>query len=546
MIPSIFKILSVDKRLLWGAMIFLIGSEAMPLAYPILFQRMIDGALNQMTSSLPYWIMLYACVVLLHSLFLYFRIFLGQCMAFKATHGLRLRLFEHLKKIPIQYFQKTPVGNTLTRLGSDTDSCGSFYSDGFLELFSNLALLLFSILVMFSYDARLALMTMVFFPFMVGISAWFRILFRKLQYQYRNELSSLNSFLQESLSGLSIIRVFARQEWILEQFRTINQNYKKISLLYAKRYAGFFPIVQSFSDLSLVACYAGVLIIIKDESLSAGTITAFAWIASIYTRPLREISDRINTLQSAMAAGDRIQEFLEIPVDPSVHAPLVDLDPAAQRSIEFRNVHFAYRKDQPVLKDLSFSISRGSRVALVGMTGCGKSTVLNMLLKFVEPSQGTVFLQGSPIGSIPTSQLFQKIAWLGQDTYLFPGTLKDNIVLGQEFNGDRLQDVCRSAQIFDWIESLPHGMETVVGPHGQDLSMGQRQLVAYARVLYQSPEILLLDEPTASIDSQTEHALNKALEEVLKNRTALIVSHRPATIAACDRILILHQGKIHP
>jgi ATP-binding cassette subfamily B protein len=547
MIRRITKILRPNSRLLMSALVALFFAESFPFLYPLVLRQIIDGSV--FAGDFPLllrWIFLYSGVVVAHSLFLYLRILFGQHLAIGTTHALRLRMFAHLQKLPLQYFQKTPVGGLMTRLTNDVDAFGALFSDGFLELFSNVTLLIFSMAVMLWMDWRLGLATLIFFPVLLAISAWFRTRFRTLQSQYRAELASLNSFLQESLNGLGVVRVFGKQQWLLGFFRNRNDAYTHVSLRYGRRYAGFFPLVQTFSDLSLVSCYVAAIWLIGRGELTAGTLAAFAWIASIYSRPLRDLSDRINTLQNALAAGDRVVEFLETPPEPApVGSGIVSkLEHHGSNALDFKNLQFAYNPGNNVLHGISFSVPVGARVALVGPTGCGKSTCLQLILRFLEPASGSIDLFGVPLGQIQATELHRQIAWLGQDPFLFPGTIAENISLGRAWNEVLFLDICKRAQILKMIESFPLGRNTLVGTGGTELSSGQRQLVAYARALYQDPAILLLDEPTASIDASTEWELNLALQELLQGRTALIVSHRASSIAVCDRVICMRQGTI--
>jgi len=544
MIRKALKTLAPNPKILGATMVALVIGEIFPFLYPMILARILDGAsLHGHPAMLAKLLGLYAGVVILHSLFFYVRMVLAQALSISTTHNLRLKIFTHLQHLPLPYFQRTPVGTLMTRATSDVDSFGSMFSDGILELFANLALLLFSIAFMLWQNWVLGLATLVFFPIMIVISAWYRKQFHSIQTRYRSELSALSAFLQESLNGIGIIQSFRKQTWLANLQRKRNDSYIAVSRQYALRYAGFFPLIQSFSDLSLLACYTGGVYMISRGQLSAGTITAFAWYASIYSRPLRDISDRINTLQATIAAGDRVHELLATATeDDSTESRILTIrtDSAA---IKFQNVQFAYHPTQPVLRDLSFLVPQGSRTALVGPTGCGKTTSMQLLLRFLEPQAGNIEIFGTPIAKIQRHSLHQHIAWLGQDPFLFPGTLRENICMGATFDTARFADICTRAQLTELLQEID-AETTLVGTGGRELSSGQRQLVAYARTLYQDPEILLLDEPSASLDAQTEQRLQLALQELLRNRTALLITHRPSSIAVCDQVFLLHEGAI--
>ena len=520
-------------------------AEVFPFLYPWVLGKVLDGpAIRGDMPELRKWILFYCLFVAVHASTLFTRFLLGQRLSIETAHRLRLRVFAHLQKLPISFFQRNPIGSLITRLTSDVENFGSMFSEGFLELFSNVALLLFSVVFMLRQDLRLGLATLTFFPAMVIVSAYFRKRFRALQAKLRSELAGLNGFLQESFNGVGIIQAFRKQRWLTGLFDARNEAYRHTARNYAGRYAGFFPIVQSLSDFSLLACYAAGIWFIGKGELSVGTMAAFAWYASIYSRPLRDLSDRINTLQTAFACGDRVIDFLATPCEQAIEGRLRLTVRDDVPAIRLDGVHFAYQPEKPVLKGISLEIARGTTAALVGPTGCGKSSTLNLLVRFAKAQQGSVSLFGIPVADIATDSLRQHVAVLAQDPFLFPGSIRDNVCLGRPFDEVRFADTCRRAQLTSWLERLPAQDATVVGTGGQELSSGQRQLVAYARALYQDPAILILDEPSSSIDALTEHLLQQALKELLQGRTALLVTHRIASIAACQRVFLMDDGRI--
>jgi len=538
-------ILRPDKKLLLAALMVLLLTEIFPFLYPLLLSKLLDGkALHGNQAQLLHLLLIYVACVLGHSVFLYLRFLFGQLLSIQTTHKLRCALFSHLQRMPLKFFQRTPVGNLMTRMTSDVDAFGALFNDGFLELFSNVVLLVFSISFMLWQNWFLGLATVSILPLMMLTSTFFRSRFRDLQKQLRAELANLNAYLQESMNGVAIIQAFRRIPLFQQRFLVRNNIYIDISKQYARRYAGFFPIVQGLSDLSLLACYCAGIWLISKGNISAGTMAAFAWYASIYSRPLRDISDRINTIQNALVAGDRVLDLLN--QDEEEHgSSRVQLNPGtASLAVQFRDVHFAYHVDKPVLRGLNFQVAKGSTVALVGLTGCGKSTTLQLLLRFMEVTQGSIEVFGVPVQDIESESFHAHVAWLGQDPFLFPGTIRENICLGRDFDAVRFASVCERAQIQAMLENLDAKEQTRVGTGGQELSTGQRQLVSYARTLYQDPEILLLDEPSASIDASTEQQLHLALRELLQGRTAILVTHRTASVSACDQVLVLDQGLI--
>lgn len=537
--------LSPRPGLLTGASVSLLLAELFPFCYPLVLAQALDQ-LQGKANPIAWEILLFAylSVVALHSISLYMRIYLGQRLSIECNHNLRKRVFSHLQRLPLKAIQKTPVGNWMSKVTNDTETYGNIFSEGILELGSNLALLVFSIAFMLVLDWKLALATMVTLPFMIFVSAWFRSQFRNLQARFRESLAGLTGFLQEALNGIEIVQVFRKQSLVYQEFESTNRAYMDLSLRYATRYAGFFPLIQSLSDLSLIACYTAGIWLIASGNISIGMLAAFAWYASIFSRPLRDISDRINSIQTSLAAGDRVREFLALPQDQQSAKTENQSNRNSDVAIHFEQVHFHYEPGKPVLQGIDFALLRGSTTALVGTTGCGKSTTLQLLTGFLIPTSGQVRVFGECPSAIDNDSLHEEVAWLSQEPFLFAGTLVENICLGREFDELKFRKVCLQSQIQALMERLPQGKDTKVGSGGYEISSGQKQLVAYARALYQDPAILLLDEPSSAIDSDTGHKLETALVELLKGRTALIVSHRLSSTMICDRVLVMDAGRI--
>lgn len=539
------RTLSPRPALLSGASVSLLLAELFPFCYPLILAQTLDQ-LQGKANPIAWDILLlaYLTVVVLHSISLYLRIYLGQRLSIECNHNLRKRVFTHLQRLPIQVIQKTPVGNWMSKVTNDTETYGNIFSEGILELGSNLALLVFSIAFMLVLDWKLALATMVTLPFMIFVSAWFRNQFRYLQARFRESLAGLTGFLQEALNGVEIVQVFRKQNLVYQEYESTNRAYMDLSLRYATRYAGFFPLIQSLSDLSLIACYTAGIWLIASGNISIGMLAAFAWYASIFSRPLRDISDRINSIQTSLAAGDRVREFLALPYEQQEAIPPGRFRKDSDAAIQFEQVHFNYEPGKPVIQGIDFLLRAGSTTALVGTTGCGKSTTLQLLNGFLTPCSGQVGVFGENPCTVSPDTLHKEVAWLSQEPFLFAGSLLENICLGREYDELKFRKVCLQSQIQTLLERLPHGKDTKVGSGGHEISSGQRQLVAYARALYQDPAILLLDEPSSAIDSDTGHKLETALVELMKGRTALIVSHRLSSAMICDRVLVMEAGRI--
>lgn len=545
MIHRHLEILAPNRLLLWGALVSLGLAELFPFCYPLLLSQTLDqlnGSVVAIAGSTL--LTVYLGTVVLHSLVLYMRVYLGQRLSLDCNHRLRKTMFRHLQHLPMPLYQKTPIGKWMSRIINDTESYGNIFSEGLLELVSNVALLLFSMVFMLVLDWRLGLATMLFFPAMVLVSSWYRSHFRNLQLRFRESLAGLTAFLQEAINGVGLVQAFRRQSHMNRELHVVNSHYMGLSLSYANRYAGFFPLIQGLSDLSLVACYAMGLWLIAGDQISVGMLAAFAWYASIYSRPLRDISERVNSLQTSLASGQRVREFLELPSDPLDNTGRELVPSLKDNALAMDAVHFGYDPSRPVLNDLCFALPVGTSAAIVGQTGCGKSTTLQLLIAFLKPDQGRVLIFGRNVQEWSRQSLHRNMAWLAQEPFLFAGSLRENICMGTPYEEERFRQVCQQAQISGLLEALPQGELTLVGTGGQEISVGQRQLVAYARTLYQDPAILLLDEPSASIDASTGYELQVALRTLLRGRSAIMVTHRLASALICDKVFVMDQGKI--
>ena len=522
------------------AMLFLVITETFPFLYPLLLKNILD-ALNQ-GINLKSYAVIYAIILIVHTLLLYGKTFFGVLISANATYTLRKKLIYHINSISLLDVRKYSTGNWISRLSADMDVLGVMFRDGILELVSNALLLAFSIAFMFWQEPRLAIFTMIFFPAMMLITVYFRRRLKHQQIKYRQRLSSLTGFIQELLPAIPLMQVFGKQAFLTEKFASEQKSYQKAGINWSKSFAAFFPLIQSFSDLSLIACYAGGLWWISQGSISVGSLVAFVWVASIYTRPLRDLSNRINQVQTSLVAGDRVLDALETgkveyrgrnKLDPQPHSP----------AVRFRGVSFAYHAQQPVLDSVSFSVPANSFCALAGRSGQGKSTILHLLSRLYAPQTGEIEIFGQNIAEIEAAELKSCSAYISQDPFLFAGSVKENILLGAEFCPELFEQALERARISEMLDKLPQGIDTQIGAQGIEVSRGQRQLIACARAFYRNPQILLLDEPVASVDSQTEHLLQAAVADLLENRTALVVSHRVSTLTKADIVVFLDSQK---
>jgi len=531
------------KMLAVAAFFTLMVSEIIPFIYPKILEHLIDHVLpGEGVDGIPPFLLLYFGLVLVHALMIYSKNIFGQFLGIHVIHDLRTMLFEKVQSYRMAFFHKTPVGRLMTRMTNDVDTLDTMFSQGLIDLISSLLMLLFAVVVMLSQNWKLALFTLAWLPAMAFVTSVFRKKVRSINIIIRQQLAELNSHLQEGLNGMLIVQLFRQQSRRFAHFRARNQEYRDAFLQNVKYYSYYFPVVHSLSDFSILSLYAvGAWLIFRDEA-TIGTLVAFTWYAGNFHRPLREISDRITNLQSAMAAGERLLTLLELNETPEDGQEDITLEGALP--VRFRDVSFSYSPGNDVLKHVSFDAPAGTTLALVGATGSGKSTIINLITRFYETKEGSVEIGNQQISNIRRDSLRKRIALVSQDIHLFSDTIRNNILFGNPWDEAKFQQALKKSCADRIVESLPEGIETVLGEDGRTLSTGQRQLISFARAIYAEPDLLVLDEATSSIDSSTEALIRQAVDEVVQNRTAIIVAHRLSTIANADQILVMHKGEI--
>ncbi len=488
--------------------------------------------------------LLFLGVVLLDFTLEYVQFYVLQWVGQQFMYDLRQRVMHHLTRLELAYFDRNAVGRLMTRVMGDVQTLNELFTSGVVAIFGDFLTLVGIVVAMFLLDWRLALVANVALPVLAAISLLFRSRVRRTYGLVRTRVAALNAFLQEHLTGMRVVQLFGREEASRGKFAALNAAHREAHLRTIFYYAIFFPAVElvSAAATALVIYYGGGRVV--QDTLELGVLVAFLQYAERFFRPIQDLAEKYNTLQAAMASSDRIFGLLDR--GPRIVSPARPRAlQRAQGHVVFDSVHFAYKLGEPVLDGLSFEVRAGERGALVVATGAGKTSVLSVLTRLYDIQSGRILLDGVDIRELALPDLRRQVGIVLQDTFLFAGDIESNIRLGDTgIVPERVRAAARLVHAEGFISKLPGGYQSLLGERGSTLSMGQRQLLALARVLAFDPAILVLDEATSSIDTETELLIRDAVHRVLAGRTSLVVAHRLSTIHDCDRILVMHRGRL--
>ncbi|MCC7521222.1 MAG: ABC transporter ATP-binding protein [Flavobacteriaceae bacterium] len=478
--------------------------------------------------------------VILQFGFVYMANWLGQ----HVIKDLRKKIFEHILHFRMAYFDHSSVGRLVTRVVTDLETIAEFFSQGLFMIVGDLLKMVVVIVMMFTIDWRLSLITLSVLPFLILATRMFQKGIKTSFQEVRKQVANLNSFVQERISGMSVIQLFTREKIEYEKFKEINNDYKKAYISAIWYYSIFFPITDLLSSMAigLIVWYGGLQAAVN-TSVQPGEIIGFIMMTQMLFRPLRQIADKINTLQMGIVAGERIFNILDTEDRTSRTGTVSAAN--MQGKVSFEAVHFSYIESEPVLKGVTFEVQPGETLAIVGATGAGKSTIINLVNRFYDIEQGSIKIDGVDLKDYELSSLRSHIAVVLQDVFLFSDSILNNITLkNEDITLEMVQKAAKAIGVDAFIETLPNTYQYQVKERGAVLSTGQRQLIAFLRAYVSQPRILILDEATSSVDSQSEQMIQKALEKLTENRTSIIIAHRLATIQKADRILVMDQGQI--
>jgi len=475
---------------------------------------------------------------------LYWQSYIMQMMGQHIMFDLRRDIYRQMNRLPLVFFDRNPVGRLVTRVTNDVDALNELFTAGIVAIIGDILLLAGIMGVLFWLDWRLALASFAILPLLALLTLWFKTRARQSYRDVRVKLARINAYLQEHITGMSVVQIFTRESAVLEGFSTINDQHRQANVRAIFYYAIYFPGVELITALgvALILWYGGGKVLAG--ILSVGSLVAFLQYAQRFYQPLADLSEKYNILQAAMASSERIFALLDEPV--GIEEPASAHRPAAvQGGVEFSKVSFSYLPGESVLQEISFAIEPGETLAVVGHTGAGKSTLANLLLRFYDVQDGSVRVDGVDVRDWDLTMLRRSVAMVLQDVFLFSGTVSENIRLGEvSIDSDRLRWAAQEVHALEFIEELPGGFEAPVLERGAGLSVGQKQLIAFARALAFGPRILILDEATSAVDTETEQRIQAALERLLRGRTSLVIAHRLSTIQRADRILVLHRGQL--
>ncbi|MEK7692606.1 MAG: ABC transporter ATP-binding protein [Chloroflexota bacterium] len=529
------------------ALALLLATTALTLAQPFLVQQAIDRDIARgTTDDLPWIAGLYAGVLLLGFVFRYVQALQMVVVAQKVMNDLRLQLFRHLQRMSIAFYDGNPVGRLVTRLTNDIAALNELLTAGALTIIADLFIIVGVAAALLWINWKLALLTFVIMPILAVIMRWFAVVMRNSFRKQRLHVARLNAFTAEHISGMMLVQLFGRQKRDNQEFREHSAHLLDANMEVVHSFALFEPVVAMVSAITtgLVIVIGGRMVL--DETLSVGRFVAFLQLVNMYYNPVREIADRFNILQSAMAALERIFTLLDEPEGVQDDERALDLPEKIAGAVEFDHVSFAYTPGTWVLKDVSFAIAPGERVAFVGATGAGKTSLINLLLRFYDIQHGRILLDGYDIAKAKQHHVRKHIGLVLQDPFIFTGTIEENIRLRDEsISPPQVRAAATLVGADRFINELPDKYQHRLVERGANLSTGQKQLLAFARSVAFDPEVMLvLDEATANIDSETEALIQESLDRLTARRTSIIIAHRLATVRSADRIIVLHHGEI--
>lgn len=544
-IKRIWSYLADHRSLMAVVLLMVVASSGLGLLGPFLIGWGIDEFFTTKSTDGFTWLLIgLATVYGFHSLSLWLQSYWMIGIAQKTVYTMRKQLFTHFHKLPIDFFNKRQHGELMSRVTNDIENVSATLNSSVIQIFSSVLTLVGTLVVMIWLSPLLTLVTMIIVPLMFWGMKWITTRTGKLYKEQQRRLGEMNGYIEETISGQKIIKSFSQEPKVIEEFRIKNEQLKQ-SGYWAQTFTGFIPkLMNMLNNLSftIVAAVGGYFAL--NDMVSIGTIVIFTEYSRQFTRPLNDLSNQFNTLLSAVAGADRVFDIIdtdEEAIDERKAIALSDI----KGEVEFKGVSFSYEKGGDTVSDLSFKAEPGESVALVGPTGAGKSTIINLISRFYEPDSGVILIDGNDSKQITRESLRTQMAFVLQDSFLFQGSIRDNIRYGRlDAADEEVEHAAKAANAHSFIERLPDGYDTELSQDDAGISQGQKQLLSIARAILADPSILILDEATSSIDTITELKIQEALQNLLKGRTSFIIAHRLNTIKNADQIIVIENGHI--
>lgn len=512
---------------------------------PVILMAAIDDFVaNKNLTSLLYYTIAMLVVLLIQVLFQFSFIYNASWVGQHIIKDIRTKAFRKILAFKMSYFDNSSVGKLVTRVVSDIETIANFFTQGVFMIVSDILKMIVVIIVMTYTNWKLAIIALATLPVLIYATKLFQIAIKSTFQDVRNQVANLNGFVQERVTGMKIVQLFNREKIEYENFVGINNKHKKAHIKTVWYYSIFFPIAEILSSIAigLIVWYGG-LQVIDNSAITVGAIIGFIKMAQMLFRPLRQIADKFNQLQMGIVAGERV--FKVIDTESSINKNGNITTESLQGNISFKDVHFSYIKGEEILKGISFDVKKGDTVAIVGATGAGKSTIINLINRFYEIDSGSICIDNIPVENYEIDSLRKKVAIVLQDVFLFSDTIYNNITLKNEnISLEEVQEAAKQIGIHEFIMSLPNNYSYNVKERGAMLSSGQRQLIAFLRAYVSKPSILILDEATSSVDTHSEQMIQYATDKITKNRTSIVIAHRLATIKKSDTIIVMNKGEI--
>ena len=545
LIKRLLNYLKPYRNFVFLAFILTLLVSALGPLRPYLTKVGVDNYItNRDYDGLVYIIIYIFATLFVHSFVRFALTYLMQWVGQSVLNDIRLKLYSHIQHLSMKFHDKNPVGRIVTRVTNDVETLNQLFSSGLVMMIADIMLIFWILGFMLYTDTKLTLLTITVLPLLLLVTSIFRKRVRVLFSKLRAEVSKLNTFLNEFISGISIVKLFGQESKLNHEFDQINLKIQDYNIKTVFYYALFYPAIEMISAIAIaiVLWYSAGNIL--SDYMTVGILIAFIQYAQMFFRPIRDLSEKYTTLQNAMASSERIFATLDTKDLINENENLTEFS-GIKSKIEFKDLWFTYDDNKWVLKNINFTINKGETVAIVGATGSGKTTIINLLSRFYDYNKGEILIDGININDYTQNSIRKKIAIVQQDVFLFSRSIYDNISMGnREINIDIVENAAKNLGAFNFISNLSEGFNSIVSERGQTLSSGQRQLISFCRAYVSNPDLLILDEATSSIDTETELLIEKSLETLFKNRTSIVIAHRLSTIKRADKIIVLHKGEI--